>query len=110
MDSIEAAPAAAEDNWPELVKAFDTSGQSAASFCREHQLNYDKFRYWCLKLGRAKPVKRRQRRRKSQAFVAVESKPVPSYKIIMPQGVMIECQQLPDPAWLSEILTRSASC
>ena len=104
MDSIEAAPAAVEDKWPELVKAFDASGQSAANFCREHQLHYDKFRYWWLKLGKARPVKRRQRRRKRQAFVAVHADTAPSFKITLPQGMSIECRQLPEPNWISALL------
>ena len=39
------------DEWQELVKSCNESGQSKAAFCRANALNYHQFLYWCTKLN-----------------------------------------------------------
>ena len=40
------------DQWQELVKSCNESGQSKASFCRANSLNYHQFLYWCTKFNK----------------------------------------------------------
>ena len=39
------------DQWQELVKSCNESGQSKAFFCRANALNYHQFLYWCTKFN-----------------------------------------------------------
>ena len=40
------------DEWQELVKFCNESGQSKAAFCRANALNYHQFLYWCTKFNK----------------------------------------------------------
>ena len=40
------------DEWQELVKSCNESGQSKAAFCRANALNYHQFLYWCTKFNK----------------------------------------------------------
>ena len=40
------------DQWQELVKSCNESGQSKAAFCRANSLNYHQFLYWCTKFNK----------------------------------------------------------
>ena len=40
------------DQWQELVKSCNESGQSKAAFCRANALNYHQFLYWCTKFNK----------------------------------------------------------
>ena len=40
------------DQWQELVKSCNESGQSKAAFCRANALNYHQFLFWCTKFNK----------------------------------------------------------
>jgi hypothetical protein len=46
---------AQEQYWKEHVAKQKESGLSVTTYCRQHQLNYDRFYYWVRKEKRAAP-------------------------------------------------------
>ena len=46
------AESKSKDEWQELVKFCNESGQSKAAFCRANSLNYHQFLYWCTKFNK----------------------------------------------------------
>lgn len=97
MEPITTQPKVRTPDWPALLKAFEATGQSAASFCREHGIKYGHFLYRRrrLKAHRSKP---------RRAFVAVRAESSSSFKITLPHGLLIECHKLPEPHWLKTVL------
>ena len=44
------------DEWQELVKSCNESGQSKAALSRSNSLNYHQFLYGCAKLNKTNPL------------------------------------------------------
>ena len=46
-----------QNQWRELVEEFRKSGDTAAAWCREHELNPEQFRRWVRKFSNETPAK-----------------------------------------------------
>jgi hypothetical protein len=55
-----------------LLKQWGRSGQSAAAFCREHEIKPQRLSYWKRVFGGQPPVRRRGGRRVLARFVPVQ--------------------------------------
>ena len=98
-------------NWSALIKAQAASGQKASSYCREHGINYDLFRYYRKKQlaadVEAEPT--RELALSSSRFIPMNIPQSSSIRLAVGKGIVLESDQLPDVGWLVELITKLPS-
>jgi transposase-like protein len=72
------------ENWEEILEDLKRSGQSIASYCREHGLRTHTIRYWRQKQA--------QFRGKQSGFIEVKSQTASPIEIVYPNGVRIRLE------------------
>lgn len=80
-----------------VIKEWQTSGLSKKAFCRQRNIKYQTFHYWCKRLTETS----------SPGFteVVVDSGlGVGKFEIIFPSGVRMILPGEPSPSWLREVL------
>ncbi|HOK03203.1 MAG TPA: hypothetical protein PKX79_11060 [Spirochaetota bacterium] len=64
MNKVKFQISAKRDYWEGQLQQYEASGLSKAAYCREHNLNYDQFKWWYRQL-------RDEDEHKSSPFVAL---------------------------------------
>ncbi len=80
-----------------VIKEWQTSGLSKKAFCRQRNITYQTFHYWCKRLTETS----------SPGFTEVTLDSAPSagkFEIIFPSGVRMILPCEPSPVWLREVL------
>ena len=80
------------DQWGQLIREFEASGQSAQVFCSERNLNQAYFFQKRRRLARAAP-----------AFVAVRAQMEPAPVTVQIADVTVRCSIQIPPAWIAEL-------
>ena len=83
-----------QNNWREVIKAYEVTGQSAAAYCQAQDLNYSQFVYYRKKFSQ----------KKRQAFIEVQARESTACKIHLSEGVRLDCQEWPSPQWLKALV------
>jgi hypothetical protein len=102
--------------WSALVKAWEESGSSQASFCRERGVQVGTFAWWKRQLRRAQGdgAKRRGRPVKGTGrFVEVRlagACSVPTYEVVLAHGRSIRVPSQFDLQTLSRLIAAVESC
>lgn len=99
--------------WRAIVAAQGSAKQSAASYCRGQEINYNQFRYYRNKFRKelatqpgltqsvfVTPVSRRK------SFIPVCVEEGRGVRLKFPQGLILESDVLPPAAWLIKIALR----
>ena len=82
-------PAALAAYWQQQVDKWKDSDQSQKRFCRDNELPYQRFGYWCRKLEGSSG--RRQTTQESSGFAAVDYRPESSGSLTLslPNGLVL---------------------
>jgi hypothetical protein len=102
--------------WSGLMKAWEESGLSQATFCRERGVQIGTFAWWKRQLRQARGdgTKRRGRPAKEHGrFVEVRlarTCSVPAYEVVLGRGRSIRVSSGFDPQTLSRLITTVESC
>lgn len=96
-----------ETVWFEHLEKISTGPRKAKEYCQENGLTIHQYYYWRRKLhGLSKRVTKRTSAR-CRKFVSLETKrPTINtlIKIYLRNGVIIECNTLPDAEWLTGLI------
>jgi len=87
-------------HWKRHVEAWQGSGLSQRAYAQQHNLVFTRFVYWKNKLQPNHRVSRK-------SFAAVKLDPVQSsmpVRLILPTGLIIECQAGTDVVWLRSLM------
>ena len=80
-----------------VIKEWETSGLSKKAFCRQRNIKYQTFHYWCKRLL--------QTSFPGFTEVTLDSGPgAGKFEIIFPTGVRMILPGEPSPGWLREVL------
>ena len=98
-----------QKQWERRLRDQAKSGLSEREYCRARRLAHHTFRYWRMKLPKAKASEAERRGVRSKEFVRVEVEP--SVRVLTSQstvvrlsgGMTIESESWPDPKWLAEL-------
>jgi len=103
---MRALPRAAEE-WQGIVAAFRASGVGRDEFCQKHGIRPATFRNWLY--GR-----RKQGSTGRNSFVRVEATPTSvsfdGVEVVLGNGLVLRCGQLPDPSYLAQLRRAVAAC
>lgn len=80
-----------------VIKEWQTSGLSKKAFCRQRNIKYQTFHYWCKRLIETS----------SSGFTEVmldSGRCAGKFEIVFPSGVRMILPGEPSPVWLREVL------
>ncbi len=96
--------------WQKHIRACAQSGMSQAEYCRTHGLKDSRFTYYKLRAAKsdARPVpqSRQTDKHSEKLFIPLKTTRVPAaaLRLELPNGVVFECGESTDPAWLGRVL------
>lgn len=89
----------ARPDWPAIMREYESGNQSVAAYCQARGISKSRFWYWRSKL------KAQAKSQTQSAFVPVRAPSAAVFRITLPNGLIVECQQLPEPSWLQSLLS-----
>ena len=88
--------------WLEHLQAADRSSQSLSTYAQTHELNVKQLYYWS-KVLRQRGLHGHQAP-SSALFKKAHVVPNGTCRILLPSGVTLELDSVPEPAWLGQLL------
>jgi hypothetical protein len=85
-----------EEQMQATVTAWQSSGLSKKAFCREGNIAYQTFQYWCRRLS--------QKESPGFAEIKLENQQPGVIELSFPSGARMRLQGQPSAAWLRELV------